>query len=234
MNPLTLLIVSNNVRLANYLQILLIDIGYQVQTTKHDEEEIHELYLEFPTDLMLIDMNINMDFLAINSAELPLLGIAITNTYAHSLDVFFKVLALPWPPKRQALKDAIEEGIKQFKIQQIQVQTKNAFATQKEICIKKRSVLYHGKIKDVLFIKADDNYVIIQTRSSRFIAHIKLSEIQQLLQQQKQFAKVHRSYLVNLSEATSINFKVGEIILGTYTVPISRRMKSLLKKQLVL
>jgi DNA-binding LytR/AlgR family response regulator len=74
-------------------------------------------------------------------------------------------------------------------------------------------------INEILYIKADDNDVIIKVPDKTYKTHSKLTDIYQQLPQ-KDFLQVHRSYVVQLQKIDKID---GEIIeINARTIPVSK------------
>ena len=83
---------------------------------------------------------------------------------------------------------------------------------------------------DILFIKSDQNYVIIT-----YINNLKIDEIllrmplSQLFKQLngESFSLCHRSYVINLKKVIRIEYNASKIvaIIDHYKIPISRRLK---------
>jgi DNA-binding LytR/AlgR family response regulator len=74
-------------------------------------------------------------------------------------------------------------------------------------------------MSDILYIKADDNDVILKTPDKTYKTHTKLTDIYKQLPQ-KDFLQVHRSYVVQLQKIDKID---GEIIeINTKPIPVSK------------
>ena len=71
--------------------------------------------------------------------------------------------------------------------------------------------------RDILYIKADDNDVIIQVPDKTYKSHTKLTDIYSQLPQ-KDFLQVHRSYIVQLHKIDRINGDFIEINNATISV----------------
>ncbi|MCC8153646.1 MAG: LytTR family DNA-binding domain-containing protein [Tannerellaceae bacterium] len=99
-------------------------------------------------------------------------------------------------------------------------------AEQKEeagyIFVKSDKQLKKIHFKDILFIESMENYVIIQTISSREIVYTTLKQIYESLPQ-KDFRQTHRSYIVNLQQVNAIDG--NQLNIHTYKIPIARNFR---------
>ncbi|MFW5886554.1 MAG: LytR/AlgR family response regulator transcription factor [Bacteroidota bacterium] len=102
-----------------------------------------------------------------------------------------------------------------------------------EIFIKKNSTFIRLKYEEILWIEALENYVVFNTFKDKFMIHFTLKAIEQKLPQKK-FVRVHRSYIVNLSninilEDNSIIINVAD---GKKSIPIGKLYKDKLMNDL--
>ena len=78
--------------------------------------------------------------------------------------------------------------------------------------IKRSSQLVKVKTDNILWIQAMDNYVIIQSTTDQFIIHSTMKEIEAKLPQAL-FVRVHRSYIVNLSQIQLIEENDDDVLV---------------------
>ena len=76
--------------------------------------------------------------------------------------------------------------------------------------------------RDILYVQALQNYIVIQTLQRRFLAHITLKSIEQMLPG-KRFVKTHKSYIVSIEKINRITSR--ELEIGTTKIPISRSLR---------
>lgn len=76
---------------------------------------------------------------------------------------------------------------------------------------------------EILFIQAMENYVIIQTETSRYVSYLTLKSVESFLPESR-FAKVHKSYIIAISKIDSI--EGNNIYIGKHTVQFNRNHKS--------
>ena len=95
---------------------------------------------------------------------------------------------------------------------------------------KKRGRFEKVDIKNIIYIQADNNYTYTFTEDEKYINTSNLGQMEELFSAPN-FMRVHRSYIVNLDNLTSIDFSNNKIALGNHIVPFSRSMKDQLTKR---
>lgn len=99
-------------------------------------------------------------------------------------------------------------------------------AEQKEendyIFVKSDKQLKKILIKDILFIESMENYVIIQTFSSREVVYTTLKQVYESLPQSV-FQQTHRSYIVNIEKVTAIDG--NQLSINLYKIPVARNFR---------
>ena len=101
-----------------------------------------------------------------------------------------------------------------------------------EIFIKKGSSLVRLKFKDIVYIEALENYVILNTKNEKFTIHFTLKAIEFQLPSDT-FIRVHRSFIVNISLIKAIKDNSLDLIVGNElrNIPIGHSFRDpLLKK----
>lgn len=76
--------------------------------------------------------------------------------------------------------------------------------------------------KDVRFIEALQNYVVIHVPDRKLVTYLTLTGIESQLPKE-QFIKVHKSFIVSLASIQSIDG--SDILIGAARIPISRNLK---------
>jgi len=91
-----------------------------------------------------------------------------------------------------------------------------------EIFIKVDNRLVKLDLDDILWVEAKGDYVLFKTEAKGHIVHSTLKNILKKLPQEK-FAKVHRSYIVNLGKIVDI--EDSTLLIRDKVIPISRANK---------
>lgn len=103
---------------------------------------------------------------------------------------------------------------------------------------KKIAIRYEGEdiilaIDNICYIEAMNNSVLIVLEDKEYTVRMKITDIENMLKKHTDtFIKVHRSYIVNLSQV--IRHKGKEIyVTGGQVLPLSRSMAKSFKEQLI-
>ena len=75
---------------------------------------------------------------------------------------------------------------------------------------------------ELLFVKAMENYVVLQTTSKQFLSYLTFKSVEEYFPADK-FIKVHKSYIVSTDKIDKIT--ANEIKIGLHSIPISRNLK---------
>jgi DNA-binding LytR/AlgR family response regulator len=95
--------------------------------------------------------------------------------------------------------------------------------------VKHEGRLHKLNQKDIMYLKAYDNYCYVITKTSQYLVPHTLKYTFDKLNP-KYFIKSHRSYVVNLKHVTSCSNKT--VFLGELSIPLSVSQRSILKKSI--
>lgn len=76
--------------------------------------------------------------------------------------------------------------------------------------------------RDILFIESMENYVVIQTVTSKEIVYATLKQIYESLPQDI-FRQTHRSYIVNIEKVTAIDG--NQLNVNSHKIPVARNFR---------
>ncbi|WP_165023521.1 LytR/AlgR family response regulator transcription factor [Dysgonomonas sp. ZJ279] len=76
--------------------------------------------------------------------------------------------------------------------------------------------------KDILFIESMENYVVIQTVSSKEVVYTTLKQLYESLPQDI-FQQIHRSYIVNINQVDAIDG--NQLNVKSYKIPVARNFR---------
>jgi DNA-binding LytR/AlgR family response regulator len=99
------------------------------------------------------------------------------------------------------------------------------------VFVKSNSKLVKLNTKDVYFIEALKDYVVIHTEDTRFTIHSTMKEIESKLSQQE-FLRVHRSYIVRMDKIAVIEYPSLILEDNKKNIPIGGSYKEELQKRL--
>ncbi len=74
-----------------------------------------------------------------------------------------------------------------------------------EMVIKEKGRSYNVKLKDVLFVRAESNYLILQTKDRHYLLRMTLNMLETDVDP-KQFLRIHRSYMVNFAHVRGARY----------------------------
>ena len=98
------------------------------------------------------------------------------------------------------------------------------------IFVKVNSVLSKVLHKDILFCEALGDYVKIHTKEKVHVVNSTMKNIQEKLKQNRQFIRVHRSYIINLLYLENFDSEIA--IVSGQLIPIGNRYKPDLQMRL--
>lgn len=215
-----ILIVEDELLLAEMLGEILADFGYRdvVKTHSYDEA-MHALKSTDNFDLAILDVNIGLGKTGVD--------IASWMQENYNADVFF----LTSYSDKKTLTNAAKTQPDSYLIKPIRpndllaaLTMVNAKREQAEqvITIKDGYKKVRLDLNDLLYIHSDHVYIVLETKNKRYILR---SSLDKFLQEYSfdELKRVHRSYIVNLSQISEYNSQT--IWIGEHKIPISRSYK---------
>lgn len=188
--------------------------------------ELNKLLSKEKVDLIFLDIQMplmsGLDFLTIRS-DLPM--IIITTAFpSYAIEGFqFDVMDYLLKPITfnrffKAVSKAREYHLlRQRKYESVQEMEADKFFFIK--CDNKYEKIF---VREILFVQALQNYVIIQTEKAKFMTLLPLKTVEENLEASN-FIKVHKSYIVSVPKIESI--ENNEILIRNFKIPISRNFK---------
>jgi len=104
--------------------------------------------------------------------------------------------------------------------------------TSKHLIIKDRSIIIITPYDELYYIKADKDYVWVETKEKTYNLWKKLIDMEGALASAKQFVRVHKSFIVNLDFAKRVEGNVIKMRGSIEDIPIGGQYKSELYKRL--
>lgn len=176
-----------------------------------------------PVDLIFLDIQMpGMNGLEFARHISPTTLVIFTTAYREFASDSYEVDAIDYlvkPIQPGRFEKAVEKAIAYHRML-LSEKEKNEIGhvANDFIFIKSDRRYFRVNLKDILFIEALKDYVIIQTGTQRLITHLNLKTIHDMLPRQL-FLRVNRSYLVNKDRIDS--FSNNDVFIGKYEIAIS-------------
>ena len=223
------------------MQSMLEEIGYEIVDNVIVYEQAEEVLRTQQVDLVLIDIILASDKTGIDlgkhireNYDIPF--IFVTSNSDRATVENAKLVQpngyLVKPFEQQDLYTSIEIALSNF------VQSKQRPRNTEEegqeamvgsgsvlknsIFVKKQHLYYRIQFEDILFIKADNVYLEVNTKDKKFLVRSPLKDYLTKLPQDK-FYRAHKSYIVNVDHIDAINSK--DIMINNTLIPISKDFK---------
>jgi len=222
MEKLNIFIVEDESIVAKDIQNSLTKLGYNVVGSANNGIDAIEKINELMPDLILMDIMIKGDLTGIDVSEkiketlnIPVIFLTayadegtlsrakITEPYGYILKPFKEI------DLHSTIEMAIYKHQKDAALQKERdflyslVENKDE-KTKDILFVKSNSRLVKVQLKDIYFVEALKDYVIINTQSARYTIHSTMKDLDKKLGNQE-FARIHRSFIVRLDKIQSID-----------------------------
>ncbi len=240
-HPIKILIVEDNVIIADDMQSMLEEIGYEVVDNVIVYEQAVEVLKNNHVDLVLIDIILASDKTGIDLGKhirdqynIPFIFVTsnsdkatVENAKTVKPDGY-----LVKPFEQQDLYTSIEIALSNFNYAKKTTSkdldngvdegfTSNS-VLKDSIFVKKQHLYYRIQFGDIQFIKADNVYLEVNTVDKKFLVRSPLKDYLEKLPKNK-FYRAHKSYIVNVDHIDAINSK--DIMINNTLIPISKDFK---------
>ena len=241
--PIRILIVEDNVIIADDMQSMLEEIGYEIVDNVIVYEQAEEVLKTQEVDLVLIDIILASDKTGIDlgkhireNYDIPFIFVT-SNSDRATVENAKTVKPngyLVKPFEQQDLYTSIEIALSNFTYgvgegkgkdnqqhRQEDVPMSNS-VLKDSIFVKKQHLYYRIQFGDIQFIKADNVYLEVNTVDKKFLVRSPLKDYLEKLPKNK-FYRAHKSYIVNVDHIDAINSK--DIMINNNLIPISKDFK---------
>lgn len=243
-HPVKILIVEDEMIIAANISLQLSNLGYEVSgiVTMGEDAIIH--IKNNPPDIVLIDIQLKGELDGIETAlavQEFQNNIAIIYLTANADEAHFNRAKLTHPYafiskpfKRLDLQRSIELTVSQLKCN-ITTSSKESseenstFVLKNCLFIRHQETMVKVDIQDIRYIEADRNYCRIFSKEKEYLLVTTLKEIDKKLPQ-KHFLRIHRSYIINLSQIVEIAGTY--VVISKKPIPMGRGMRPELLKRL--
>lgn len=241
--PIRILIVEDNVIIADDMQSMLEEIGYEIVDNVIVYEQAVEVLKTKEVDLVLIDIILASDKTGIDLGKhirdkynIPFIFVT-SNSDRATVENAKTVKPngyLVKPFEQQDLYTSIEIALSSFNYNEKAEGKKNHDIAQEEdthmsnavlkdsIFVKKQHLYYRIQFGDIQYIKADNVYLEVHTVDKKFLVRSPLKDYLGKLPQNK-FYRAHKSYIVNVDHINAINSK--DVMINNKLIPISKDFK---------
>lgn len=241
--PIKILIVEDNVIIADDMQSMLEEIGYEIVDNVIVYEQAVEVLKTQQVDLVLIDIILASDKTGIDlgkhireNYDIPFIFVT-SNSDRATVENAKTVKPngyLVKPFEQQDLYTSIEialsnfiygkqpgnSGVNEGTVNE-DVPMSNSILKD-SIFVKKQHLYYRIQFGDIQFIKADNVYLEVNTVDKKFLVRSPLKDYLEKLPKNK-FYRAHKSYIVNVDHIDAINSK--DIMINNTLIPISKDFK---------
>jgi DNA-binding LytR/AlgR family response regulator len=244
MNPATkILIIEDEMVIAANISLQLTSLGYEVTgIIPRGEEALIHIKVNKP-DIVVLDINLKGEIDGIETAQLMQKdqNIPIIYLTANADDNNFNrakatnpYAFISKPFKKLDLQRAIELTINHIHAQNHSQkssleQNTSPFILSNCIFVRHHEKMVKVDIKDILYIEAERNYCRIHSRDKEYLLVMTLKDLDEKLPQ-KHFIRVHRSFIVNLSQINEV--ATSHIVIEKKAIPVSKPLKEELLKRL--
>nr|WP_297787877.1 response regulator [uncultured Allomuricauda sp.] len=239
-HPIKILIVEDNVIIADDMQSMLEEIGYEIVDNVIVYEQAVDVLKNNHVDLVLIDIILASDKTGIDLGKhirdtynIPFIFVTsnsdratVENAKTVKPDGY-----LVKPFEQQDLYTSIEIALSNFNyakkgVDKVEDEAADEITSNSvlkdSIFVKKQHLYYRIQFTDIQFIKADNVYLEVNTADKKFLVRSPLKDYLEKLPKNK-FYRAHKSYIVNVDHIDAINSK--DIMINNNLIPISKDFK---------
>lgn len=219
-------IVEDELIIAEGISRMLETAGYKVLEPVSTYKEAIRMIEDLKPDMIIVDINIPGDKNGIdigqkifNIYKIPYIFLT---AYSDSITLERAKEAHPnaylvKPIKKEDLISTIEIAAANFSHQKKEISEYTSYTIKDALFIKNKKTFQKVLLKNILFLKSDNVYVIVHTIDQEYIVR---SGLQQLLDEinSSQMIRVSRSYVVNIDYVETIKDNI--IKLKNEVIPI--------------
>ena len=227
--PIKIMVVEDNVLIADDMQMMLEDMGYEVVANVTSYEAAIEALSKFEIDLALLDIQLATDKTGIDIGQhirkrfnIPFVFVT-SNSDKDTINKAKGVKPNGYLVKPFAEKDlysTIEITLSNFE----STKSSQSSSVLKNSIFIKESQLYHKLLhNDIFYVKSDNVYVEVYTQKKMYLVRSTLKDFLSRLPQDM-FYRTSKSYIINIKHIQSLNSK--DIMVNDRQIPISKEYKA--------
>lgn len=236
MSQINVLVVEDESIVSKDIQHSLKKLGYNVVGAAATGEKALELANSVNPDIVLMDIMLKGDMNGIETAEIIkrdlFIPVIFLTAYADESTLGKAKVIEPYgyiikPFKEIDLHTSIEMAIYKHKKEKEQLKeieylysiVENKETSKEFIFVKSNSKLVKINCKDIYFIEALKDYVVINTVDTRYTVHSTMKDIETKMGTEE-FVRVHRSFIVRLDKIATIEFPNLTLENNKKSIPI--------------
>ncbi|MEP3836332.1 MAG: LytTR family transcriptional regulator DNA-binding domain-containing protein [Algibacter sp.] len=241
--PIKILIVEDEMIIGANISLQLSTIGYEVTGIFSKGEEALALLPQSIPDIILLDINLKGELSGIETAQIiqQNYNIPIIYVTANADDAHFNEAKTtkPYAFISKPFKKIDLQRVIELTVKRIQSEKEEDVATDKEkassfilsdcIFVRHQEKMVRVNITDIFYIEAERNYCRIYCKGKEYLLATTLKDMDEKLPNQH-FIRVHRSFIVNLSNIDEI--ATSHIVISKKAIPISSESKKLLLQRI--
>jgi DNA-binding LytR/AlgR family response regulator len=227
MNALSILVVEDQLVIAQDIKYSLIDMGHEVAGIARSYKDAVSLLKEKKIDLAILDIKLKgqrsgMDIARLLKLTYPHIPFIFLTSFADKKTVSDAREVKPYgyivkPFAEEDLFTTIEMAMANFEARQDAAPEPEGDTA---LTVKTDYIYLKIPFQDIQWLEADGHYVNIHTTGEVHRVRESLSDLEQKLPSDR-FLRIHRAYLVHLNYVTRAYNK--QVFLGNKALPTSRR-----------
>jgi len=220
MEKTKILIVEDEILIAEDLKDILISFGIKHIDMAHDKKTAIDKINEFSPEIVLLDIRMEneTDGLEIGKYLQKLPNIIYIYITAHS-DVAMVKKILETQPAGYITKPIKKSDL--FASINLAIERKKENTEKKVLNVKDGYSNLLIPLDEIIYLESDGNYINIITNNKKVLIRQSLDSIFSELDSSI-FYKIHRSYIINITKV--LKYSKKEVILKDITLPVSRNI----------
>lgn len=238
-----ILIVEDEMIIAANISLQLTQLGYEITGIIPRGEDALLNIEDNKPDILLLDINLKGKLDGIETAQamqkthnIPVIYLTanIDDDHFNRAKQTHPYGFISKPFKKLDLQRAIELTLSQLHTQSLELissqeESTKPFILSDSIFVRHHNTMVKVNIQDILYIEAERNYCRIYSKSKEYLLVMTLKDMVEKLPS-KHFLRVHRSFIVNLSQISEI--ATSYIVIQKKAIPISKSLKDELLNRL--
>ncbi|RYY41080.1 MAG: response regulator transcription factor [Chitinophagaceae bacterium] len=237
-NPVKILLVEDELIIADYMSECLAHLGYEVCANAISYDEAVEAVCSCNPDIAIVDITLKgtrngIDFgrYLTEKHRIPFI-FATSHSDRGTIDEAKQVLPFAYlikPFSEEDLYAVIETALMQFgRKERQEKRDDDPVIIHDGIFIRHKGRFTKVALHDIRYIEANDNYATIVTASQQYALKTTLKNLQDVLPEY--FWRIHRSYIANLHHLESLD--ADDAWVGKKQLPIGKSFYPMLVEKL--